>query len=68
MVVNPAQIYFSPLSNGWDRCILTYMNSSEYDKGFHNGWEDALMGFSYDAAYSGAFGEGYLAGWTAATS
>ena len=44
------------------------MNNTEFDKGFQTGWNDALSGFTLDAAYTGAFGEGYLAGWTAATS
>lgn len=41
---------------------------TEYDKGYRTGWNDALMGFTLDDAYTGAFGEGYAAGWNAATS
>ena len=41
---------------------------NEFDKGFATGYRDALCGFCMDDAYTGAFGDGYLAGWTAATS
>ena len=42
--------------------------TTEFDRGFRSGYDAALRGFHLDPAYTGAWGAGYAAGWTAATS